>query len=185
MGLGAARSCPPRISVSSMSHIWALPLVRRGQADHRGRPWRGAPGPRAATQNHAGPGDPARPLGSTKSPCVLREDLPPPCRSMGCIMIPRAPRLPAPGAPPAPPLGVIPVSPGSALSRSPGAPIPAGPPERAPHPIERFFPSRRCTSALGAIYFFVDRRGSPSPGPSEGDTSHSEPRFPFISTGRV
>ncbi len=64
----------------------------------------------------------------------------------------------------------------------PGDPIP---PERATVPIERFFPSRRCTSALSAIYFIVDRRGSPPPGPSEGSTSHSEPPSPSNYGGRV
>ena len=67
----------------------------------------------------------------------------------------------------------------------PLSPAPWAPPSGGPVPLERISFPRRCFFPRCRIYFFVDRRGSPPPGPSEGSTSHSEPRFPFISTGRV
>ena len=57
-------------------------------------------------------------------------------------------------------------------TRSPPIPTEGG------DPTVIFIFSRRCSFPLNCIYFFVDRRGSPSPGLSETITSHSEPRFP-------
>jgi hypothetical protein len=49
----------------------------------------------------------------------------------------------------------------------------------------RFFFSRRCSPPPCAIYFIVDRRGSLSLPHSETLTSHSEPRPPSLTMGRV
>jgi hypothetical protein len=64
----------------------------------------------------------------------------------------------------------------------PGDPLPAAPWAPTPAwalPLEIICFPRRCFFPLGCIYFFVDRRGSPSLPVSESVTSHSEPRHPL------
>ena len=150
-----------------------------GQADHRPRPWRAATPGRAATQESAAPGGVSRPWAPTKPPAAPSEISTLRAPAPTCIMIPAAPpALRAPRRCITCILDAPPPSGSCTLPQPRALPLPEPPPL-----LEDFSFSRRCTSSPSAIYFIVDRRGSPPPGPSEGSTSHSEPRLPFYDNG--
>jgi len=150
-----------------------------GQADHRPRPWRAAGPSRAATQIHGAPGPRSRLWAPTKPPAAPSEGSPLRAPTPTCIMIPAAPpALRAPRRCITCILGIPPPSGRCTLPHPRALPIPESPPL-----LDDFSFSRRCTLSPSAIYFIVDRRGSPPPGPSEGSTSHSEPRLPFYDNG--
>jgi len=165
--------------------LMALSPARRGQADHRQRSEQGAGATRAATQIHGAPGHTARPCSPTKPPAAPSETSLLRATAGSCIMIPPVP--PALRAPRRCITCILGTPPPSARSRHPAPwvpppshsiPLPGSPPL-----LDDFSFSRRCTSSSSAIYFIVDRRGSPPSGPSEGSTSHSEPRLPFYDNG--
>ncbi len=156
----------------------------RGQADHCERSEQGAGATRAATQIHSTPDRGSRLWAPTKPPAAPSENSLLRATAGSCIMI--LPALPARRAASRCITCILGIPPPSARSPHPALPLPGSIPLPGHPPLlDDFSFSRRCTSSPSAIYFIVDRRGSPSPGPSEGSTSHSEPRFPFISTGRV
>ena len=162
--------------------LMALSPARRGQADHRQRSEQGAGATRAATQIHGAPGHTARPCSPTKPPAAPSENSPLRASAPTCIMIPAAP--PALRAPHRCITCILDAPSPSARSPHPALPLPGSIPlPGSPPLLDDFSFSRRCTSSSPAIYFIVDRRGSPSPGPSEGSTSHSEPRLPFYDNG--
>lgn len=160
-----------------MSHLWARGgRLRPPEGDKRtiasarcrGSP-RPAPPRRAPLRPAArlGPALRLSPRAFSEKICPLRAPAP------TCIMIPAVPAaLRAPCPPTAPCI--------TCILEHPIPPRVPRPPE--PAPLEAFFPSRRCKPSVGAIYFIVDRRGSPPPGPSESSTSHSRYLLPYLNS---
>jgi len=183
----AAASERAPTTVSSMSHI------------SHGDPPRGDKRT-IATAHGRGVGAGSPPCRSAGCPVTALPELAPPSPLCDTCALPeRFPTLRAPAAlrdsPNSPTVTYHPRSP---LTRHTGlshraspipslrAAIPRGPdPTRTPgvptegmSPTGIFIFSRRCSLPLGCIYFFVDRRGSQSPGLSETITSHSRYLLP-------
>ena len=173
--------------MSHISHGEPQQVDKRTIATARGRGVVGWSPPRTIPQGPVGtisPGAPPSPLCDTRA---LTEEFPTP-RALAALRdsptVMYSPLTRDTGSPSATdtlplrasPLGVIP-------SPRAGGPPGLSAPTEGVDPIETFIFSRRCSFPLKCIYFFVDRRGSQSPGPSETITSHSRYLLPQHSEG--
>lgn len=165
-----------------MSHISRrdpLQVDKRTIATGRGRGVDGSPPPRTFPQGPVRtipPGSPPSPLCDTRA---LAEEFPTPRARAALCDSPRRPAVMySPLTRDTPLIRDTPLSHRGAVPPHAFIPPLHDPAPTEGDPTETFIFSRRCSFPLGRIYFFVDRRGSPSPGLSETITSHSEPRFP-------